>query len=89
MILRGSMATRLLTALTVVSTLSTWVFSEPSNLKPATSSVMFWMSDEKKATSKFSLKAMSWKAVRLLAASLAGGGALDNCPSATTWMAAS
>lgn len=57
--------------------------------KPSTSLVMLSIRDEKKPTSKFSLKAMSWKAVKLLLASVGGGGAFEICPSAMASIAES
>lgn len=60
-----------------------------SSWKPGALLVMLSMSDEKKAASKFSLKAISWKAVKLLLASFGGGGAFDSWPPAVCWIAAS
>lgn len=78
-----------LTAFTVLSTVRSSSFALAFRSKPWTLLVMLSIRDEKKPTSKFSLKAISWKAVKLLGASVAGGGALEICPSAITWIAES
>jgi hypothetical protein len=57
-----------------------------SILKPSTSPVMLATRLPKKADSKSSLKAISWKAVKLLLAGFGGGAALDSVPSAFCWM---
>lgn len=64
-------------------------FSLWSTWNPVTLLVMFWAMLLKKATSKSSLNAINWKAVKLLFASLGGGGALEICPSASLLIAIS
>jgi hypothetical protein len=71
------------TATTASRTLASWTLS----LYPEAETL--FLSELKKATSKFSLKVMAWNVARLLSVRLGGGGWFGTGPLAICWMSSS